>query len=63
LGGRGKLCEFEASLVYKASFRTTEKPCLEPPYPAPQKEEWIWGKGDMGRGLRGEEKGETVVGK
>jgi hypothetical protein len=35
LGGRGRqISEFEASLVYKVSFRTTratEKPCLEKP--------------------------------
>jgi hypothetical protein len=37
LGGRGRqISEFEASLVYKVSYRTTratEKPCLEPPPP------------------------------
>jgi hypothetical protein len=35
LGGKGRqISEFEASLVYKVSFRTTratEKPCLEKP--------------------------------
>jgi hypothetical protein len=35
LGGRGRrISEFEASLVYRVSFRTaraTEKPCLEKP--------------------------------